>query len=97
MGKRTHVVRVWARRASRSTLEFSLNSREARRLGLQRVKVLQSDATVDGIEMREHVVVETEMGMITARRRSFSWARTDGRWRRLSDTGAGVPMLHTTS
>lgn len=87
MTKESHVVRVWADRAGRHTLEFSLDAVDARRVGLARVQTLERDPSVDEIEMREHVVAAEEDGDLCGFRRTLRWTRARDRWRRLPDSG----------
>lgn len=86
MTKQSHVVRVWAGRGGRHTLEFSLDSVKARRLGLLRVNALEHDPTVQDIEMREHVVLVENGDGPHGIRRTLRWVRSGDRWRRLPDS-----------
>lgn len=86
MSKESHVIRVWALRHGRRTLEFSRDALDARQLGLARVTELEGDREVDEIELREHMVTTDEFDDPLAARRTLRWARTDGRWRRLPDS-----------
>jgi hypothetical protein len=94
MTKEAHVIRVWAGRGGRRTLELSLDALNARQVALARVRDLEADASVDEIEMREHTVLTEDVEKPLGMRRSLHWARTDGRWRRLPDTNVRRHPAH---
>ena len=94
VSKEVHAIRVWAWRAGARTLVCSLDTPNARRVALSRVRKLQEDPAVNRIEMREHIVWADEAEVPSGRRGSLAWERTDGngRWRRLPTSN--VHLMH---